>query len=198
MGRAKALLPIGDDTFLTRIVRTFLDAGVDDVVVVVGHDAESIVRDFSASGLPARFAVNREYDRGQLSSLLAGLALIDRPGVAAALVTLVDVPLVSATTVRAVIDRYRQTHAPIVRPTSGSRHGHPLLLDRSIFDELRGADPGTGAKPVVRAHASSAGDIDIADEGAFTDIDTADDYKRAMLSGLTTDPADRGPRRKES
>jgi CTP:molybdopterin cytidylyltransferase MocA len=73
-----------------------------------------------------------------------------------------------------------------------------LLLDRSIFDELRGADPGTGAKSVVRAHASSAGDIDIADEGAFTDIDTADDYKRAMLSGLTTDPADRGPRRKES
>jgi CTP:molybdopterin cytidylyltransferase MocA len=198
MGRAKALLPIGDDTFLTRIVRTFLDAGVDDVVVVVGHDAESIVRDFSASGLPARFVVNREYDRGQLSSLLAGLALIDRPGVAAALVTLVDVPLVSATTVRAVIDRYRQTHAPIVRPTSGSRHGHPLLLDRSIFDELRGADPGTGAKPVVRAHTSSAGDIDIADEGAFTDIDTADDYKRAMLSGLTTDRADRGPRRKES
>src|SRR2546428_8074564 len=78
MGRAKALLPIGDDTFLTRIVRTLLDAGVDDVVVVVGHDAESIVRDFSASGLPARFVVNREYDRGQLSSLLAGLAVIEK------------------------------------------------------------------------------------------------------------------------
>lgn len=197
MGRAKALLPIGDDTFLTRIVRTLLDAGVDDVVVVVGHDAESIVRDFSASGLPARFVVNREYDRGQLSSLLAGLAVIDRPGVAAALVTLVDVPLVSATTVRAVIDRYRQTHAPIVRPTSGSRHGHPLLLDRSMFDELRAADRETGAKPVVRAHASSDGDIDIADEGAFTDIDTADDYRRATLSGLTSD-ADRRPRRQES
>ena len=196
MGRAKATLPLGDhETFLSRIVRTFLDAGVDDVVVVVGHDAESIAGDFSASGLPARFVVNREYDRGQLSSLLAALAVIDRPGVVAALVTLVDVPLVSTTTVRAVIDRYRQTHAPIVRPTSGSRHGHPLLIDRSLFDELRAADPQRGAKPIVRAHASPDGDVDVTDEGAFIDVDTADDYKRVLLNGLTSDGADRGPRR---
>jgi molybdenum cofactor cytidylyltransferase len=199
MGRAKASLPLGADTFLTRIVRTFLDAGVDDVVVVVGHDADAIVADFSASGLPARFVVNREYDRGQLSSLVAGLALIDRPGVAAALVTLVDVPLVSASTVRAVIERYRHTHAAVVRPTSGSRHGHPLLLDRSLFDELRAADPATGAKPIVRAHASLRGDIEIADEGAFTDIDTAEEYQRLLISDQTgSSAADRGPLRGES
>ena len=133
MGRAKALLPLGGDTFLSRIVRTFLAAGVDDVVVVVGHDAEAIVGAFP-SELPVRFVENRGYDRGQLSSLLTGLAVIDRPGVRAMLVTLVDVPLVTPATVRAVIDRYRQTHAPVVRPTSGSRHGHPLIIDRSLFD----------------------------------------------------------------
>ena len=198
MGRAKASLPLGADTFLTRIVRTFLDARVDDVVVVVGHEADAIVTDFSASGLPARFVVNREYDRGQLSSLVAGLALIDRPGVVAALVTLVDVPLVSASTVRAVIERYRQTHAAVVRPTSGSRHGHPLLLDRSLFDELRGADSATGAKPIVRAHASPSGDIEIADEGAFTDIDTAEEYQQLLISDQTaSSAADRGPLRGE-
>jgi len=195
MGRAKASLPIGggDDTFLSRIVRTFLEASVEDVVVVVGHDAESIVADFARSGLPARFVVNANYDRGQLSSMLAGLAVVDRPGVAAALMTLVDVPLVSAATVRAVIDRYRATHAPVVRPTSGSRHGHPLLLDRSMFDLLRAADAEVGAKPIVRVHASAAGDLEIADdEGAFTDIDTAEDYKRMLVSGrMSADPADR-------
>ncbi len=71
MGRAKATLPLGSDTFLTRIVRTYLAAGVDDVVVVVGHDAPTIVESFAPSGLPARFVVNRAYDRGQLSSLVA-------------------------------------------------------------------------------------------------------------------------------
>ena len=181
MGRAKATLPAGDGhTFLTRIVRTFLDADVDDVIVVVGHDADAIAASFSESGLPARFVVNRDYDRGQLSSLLAGLDVIDRPGVTAVLVTLVDVPLVSPATVRAVIDSYRRTRAPIVRPTSGDRHGHPLLIDRSIFGALRAADPSTGAKPIVRAHATAAGDIAIDDEGAFTDIDTEEDYRRTI------------------
>ena len=179
MGRPKAALPLGDgDTFLTRIVRTFRAAGVQDVIVVVGHDAEAIVASFAESDLPARFVMNAAYDRGQLSSLVTGLNAVDRPGVAAVLVTLVDVPLVSAATVRAVLECYRATKAPVVRPTSALRHGHPLLLDRSLFDVLRRADPAAGAKSVVRAHASPAGDLPIADEGAFTDIDTTGEYER--------------------
>ena len=180
MGRAKATLSAGaGHTFLTRIVQTFLDADVGDVIVVVGHDADAIASRFSESGLPARFVVNQEYDRGQLSSLVAGLGVVDRPGVSAVLVTLVDVPLVSAATVRAVVESYRRTRAPIVRPTSGDRHGHPLLIDRSLFAALRGADPSAGAKPIVRAHATAEGDIPIEDEGAFTDIDTEDEYRKA-------------------
>jgi molybdenum cofactor cytidylyltransferase len=183
MGRAKALLPFdSDDTFLTRIVRTLVEAAVGDVVVVVGHEADKVTAAFAPSGLPARFVENHDYDLGQLSSLVAGLAMVDRPGVRAVLVTLVDVPLVSAATVRAVIERYRQTHAPVVRPTSGSRHGHPLLLDRSLFAQLRVADPRAGAKSVVRAHASPVGDVEVTDEGAFTDIDTRDDYERFVVN----------------
>jgi molybdenum cofactor cytidylyltransferase len=181
MGRAKATLPAGDGhTFLTRIVQTFIDAGVDDVIVVVGHDADPIANSFAASGLRARFVVNRDYDKGQLSSLLAGVDVVDRPGVAAMLLTLVDVPLVSSATVRAVIDAYHRTRAPIVRPTSGSTHGHPLLIDRALFGALRAADPAAGAKPIVRAHASAAGDIAIDDEGAFVDIDTEEEYRKAF------------------
>jgi molybdenum cofactor cytidylyltransferase len=179
MGRPKATLPLaGGDIFLTRIVRTFLEAHVDDVVVVVGHDADAIVSAFSTSGLPARFVENREYERGQLSSLIAGLDMIDRPGVGAALVMLVDAPLVSAATVRAVVDRYRETHAPVVRPVRRNQHGHPVLIARSLFDAIRRADPHEGAKAVVRAHASPAGDVDVDDEGAFGDIDTPEAYDR--------------------
>lgn len=179
MGRAKATLPLGgDDTFLTRIVRTLFAAGVEDVVVVVGHEADAIVSGFVSEHLRARFVENREYDRGQLSSLVTGLSVVDRPGVRAVLVTLVDVPLVSAATVRAVVECYRRTHAPVVRPTSGARHGHPLLVDRSLFAALRAADPVSGAKPVIRAHASPLGDLPIDDEGAFVDIDTENDYRK--------------------
>lgn len=184
MGRPKALLPLPDgETFLTRIINTFEGAGVDDVVVVLGHEAEAIAASVAERGLAARVVVNRDYESGQFSSLLVGLRAIDRPGVQALLLTLVDVPLVSATTVRVVIDRYRASRAPIVRPVSAVRpdvHGHPVLIDRSLFDALRAADPSTGAKSIVRGHASAAGDVISNDEGAFLDIDTPEEYERVM------------------
>ena len=186
MGRLKANLPVSAspgndvDTFLTHIVRTLLDAGIDDVVIVLGHEMDAVLRSFAESGLPARFVENADYASGQLSSLVAGLRVVDRPGVVATLVTLVDIPFVSVATVRAVVERYQRTHAPIVRPTRGGRHGHPMLVDRALFDDLRHADPNEGAKRVVRAHATAEGDVEVDDEGAFADIDTPEDYSRAL------------------
>lgn len=179
MGRPKATLALpGGDTFLTRIVRTFTAAGVEDVVVVVGHEADAIVASFANVDLVARFVENPEYEQGQLSSLLAGLRVVDRPGVEAALVTLVDVPLVSEATVRAVVARYRETRAPIVRPVRRDTHGHPVLIGRSLFDAIRHADPAVGAKPIIRANVSAAGDVAVDDDGAFADADTPEDYDR--------------------
>jgi len=184
MGRSKATLPLDSgDTFLSRIVRTFADAGVEDVVVVVGHDADAIVASFAAvegAAARARFVDNPDYEQGQLSSLLAGLRVVDRPGVVAVLMTLVDVPLVSPDTVRAVVERYRTTRAPIVRPIHGDRHGHPVLIDRSLFDALRHADPSTGAKPIIRANVSAMGDVQVDDAGAFADADTPEDYEEMI------------------
>jgi molybdenum cofactor cytidylyltransferase len=179
MGRTKALLPLGGETFVSRIVATFRSAGVEDVVVVVGHDAARVAEALGRIDVPPRVIVNPDYETGQLSSILAGLRAVDRPGVTAMLMTLVDVPLVSVDTVRAVLMRYRSTSAPVVRPVSGGRHGHPVLLDRVLFSMIRGADPASGVKPIVRAHASARGDVEVSDEGAFTDIDTPDEYAGA-------------------
>src|SRR5688500_13000200 len=148
MGRTKALLPLGDaDTFLTRIVSAFRAAGVEDVVVVLGHDAEAIASARADRKVAARIVINSDYERGQFSSLLAGLQVVDRPGVAGMLLTLVAVPLVSPETIRAVVARHRATAAPIVRPVSGTRHGHPVLIDRRLSDAVRQADPGDGSEP---------------------------------------------------
>jgi molybdenum cofactor cytidylyltransferase len=188
MGRAKATLPLAEGgTFLTRIIRTLRDAAVEDVVVVIGHDPEPILRSLEPSGLTFRLVMNTEYESGQLSSVLAGLRAIDRPGVTAMLVTLVDVPLTSASTVRAVLERHRATRAPIVRPVDRSRHGHPVLIDRVLFPLVRSADPTRGMKPIVRAHASAAGDVEIEDEGAFIDVDTPEEYQRLVGGAAGTD-----------
>jgi molybdenum cofactor cytidylyltransferase len=181
MGRPKALLPIGSagDTFFDRVTRTLLDAGIEDVIVVVGADAEAI----HAGARPrsgVRIVDNPDHDQGQLTSLLAGLHAIDAARATALLVTLIDVPLVSVATVRTLIAAQRERGAPIVRPVSNGRHGHPVIFGRELFSELQRADPAHGAKLVVRAHAADMIEVPIDDEGAFTDIDTREEYERII------------------
>lgn len=180
-GRPKALLPLADGrTFIQAIVDSLIAAGVDDIVIVVGHEADAVIDHVAARASTARCVINPHYRRGQFSSVLAGLEAIDRPGVEAMLMTLVDVPLVSGSTIRAVIDRFHVTRAPVVRPIRGNDHGHPVLIARPLFHALRMADPRDGAKPVVRAHVSAAGDVPVSDEYSFRDVDTPDEHVRLL------------------
>jgi molybdenum cofactor cytidylyltransferase len=180
-GRTKALLRVDErETFISRIVRTFQEAGVGEIVVVAGHEAERVASAVADGRIAARVVVNPGFASGQFSSVLAGLAAVERSGVEAILLTLVDVPMVAAATVRAVIERYTLTHAPVVRPVLGDLHGHPVLIDRRLFAALRSADPAAGAKPIVRAHVSPEGDVEVEDRGAFADVDTPADYRRVI------------------
>ena len=189
MGRTKTLLTLGGgETFLSRIVRTLTEGGIEEIVVVIGADAPVIRASIEKSVMPVRVVDNPEYEEGQLSSLLKGIQAIDRPGVRAALVTLIDVPLVAAATVRTLLQEYRSGSALIVRPASRGRHGHPVIFDRALFDELRQANLTEGAKQVVRAHSGDLLNVEITDEGAYTDIDTPEEYDsphfRLAMKGL--------------
>jgi molybdenum cofactor cytidylyltransferase len=182
----KALLPATapGETFLSQLAATLLAGGLDDLVLVLGHEGpgerDALAKALAALPMPVRPCVNPDPSRGQLSSLLTGLALVDRPGVSGMLVTPVDMPLVSAGTVRALLSAFRETGAPIVRPAWQGRHGHPVIFGRVLFDALRNADPAVGARAVVRAHASRAIDVAVTDDGAFMDVDTPEDYARAF------------------
>ena len=180
MGRAKASLPIGSsgETFVTRIVRTLRDGGIDDVLVVTGNHEQVVSACLANMDLPPRLVVNPTPELGQYSSLQIGLSEVVRPGVGAVLVTLVDVPLIKAETVRMLLEAYSQSCAPVVRPVRNGRHGHPVIFDRSVFNELKSMPASIGAKAVVRRHAEESVEVEVEDEGPFLDIDTLDDYQR--------------------
>jgi molybdenum cofactor cytidylyltransferase len=187
MGRTKALLPLGSsgETFLGRIIRVLREGGADAVVVVIGGDAAAVRASLPPDAVHVSSVENPQYEEGQLSSLLVGLAAVEQRhnNVEAVMMTLVDLPLISAATVRAVREAYlANPGAPLVRPRRGGRHGHPVIFNRSIFGELRRADPSKGAKPVVHAHAAEEVNVDVDDEGAFIDIDTPEDYERFIRS----------------
>lgn len=175
MGTPKALLRAGDRTFVRRILDVFREGGTDSAVVVVRPGQADVIAEVERAGFGTAI-VNAGAEEGQLSSLIAGLDAADGPGVQAVLVTLVDVPLVTAATVRTLLDRAATTSAGIVRAVHRGRHGHPVLFKRELFDALRRADPGVGAKAVTRSAAVE--DVEVDDPGVAQDVDTPDDYRR--------------------
>jgi molybdenum cofactor cytidylyltransferase len=180
MGQPKAALPLGQmgETVLARVVRTLIEGGVPGVVVVAGAHVDAVRAAMPGHEPRARIIEHTGWQRGQLSSLVSGLDAIDAPLLEAALVTLVDVPLVRPSTVAAVIEAWRRTRAPIVRPALGEQHGHPVIFDRSVFADLRSADLDTGAKAVFALHRDRIVNVEVDDAGAFEDIDTPEDYQR--------------------
>ena len=179
MGQAKAALTLGQtgETVVARVVRTLLEGGVPKLVVVAGAHIDAVRAAMPAHESRARLIEHPGWQHGQLSSLLAGLDAIDDPQLEAALVTLVDVPLVRASTVAEVIGAWRRTHPPIARPASGERHGHPVMFDRAVFGDLRGADRSKGAKAVFAIHRDQIVNVQVDDPGAFEDMDTPEQYQ---------------------
>lgn len=186
MGSPKALLADPDGSpFIVRIVSALAEAGLARVVVVTGAHHQGIVDACSSHPTLAdmvRCVRNPDPGRGQLSSLLVGMDAVVGPETEGLLVTLVDVPMVTSDTVRRVVRAWVLRRAPIVRPSVGGAHGHPVIFDRQVFANLRAAPLELGAKVVVRSHASRLENVPVEDAGCLLDIDTPDDYAQLGAS----------------
>lgn len=178
IGRPKALLPTGDGTpFLAAIMETMTGTAVDEVRVVVGHEAEQVI---DIGGLVRHVIVhNREFERGMLSSVQAGIRALP-PGTTAFLVWPVDQPLVRADTVDRIIDAWKGQDAPVVVPTRHGKRGHPTLFSAKLSAELLRAPEDEGARAVVHAHEKNLVEVEVDDPGILTDIDTPQEYRKAF------------------
>ena len=179
MGSPKALLPIGGVAFIERIVSALQASKVGKVVVVVGHHAEEIEK--VTARLSVLTVINKDYAKGQLSSLVAAIRRLETEDVAkevdGILVHLVDHPLLSASLVNHMIDRFYKSKKLIVVPKHKGRRGHPVIFSRELFPELLNTSLEQGAKAVVHAHRDETLEIETEDEGVTMDIDTPEEYR---------------------
>ena len=175
MGRSKASLVIGGETFLQRAVNTLAAGGCDDVVVVLNPD-EPGTADLVPDGI-ARSTWGGGAGTQQIDSLRAGLRAVT-PEAVAAVVLPVDHPRVEATTVTALIEASNAGGALIVRPVCDGRHGHPALFAARLFAELLQDDLPEGARTVVGRHAGDSKSVEVGDPGVLVDVDTLDDFEK--------------------
>ncbi len=173
-GQAKALATLDGEALVKRACRLLRDAGVDDVIVVVGLPHGDAVARFCQ----ARVVQNPEPSRGMLSSLRLGLELAQSLSADAMFVALVDHPRVRPDTARALYAEWRRSRAPLVRPRHAGRRGHPYLIDAKFSSQLLALRDEESPRPLFDA-VSGAVELDVDDPGVLEDLDTATDLDAA-------------------
>jgi molybdenum cofactor cytidylyltransferase len=175
MGRPKQLLPFAGGTVLSTVVSRLLDSPVDRVVVVLGHDADTL-RQSAGLGTDPRVAVvvNADWAEGMASSLRCGIAAC--ADAEAAIVALGDQPGIDRPLVARLVDAFR-AGAPLAVPVQGEERGHPVLFARALFSELLAVRGDLGAREVVARHWAAAAKVP---GKHLADIDTPSDYEACV------------------
>jgi molybdenum cofactor cytidylyltransferase len=180
MGSPKALLRMpgpGGETFLDRLIGVF-SACCAPVVVVLGHEPQAIRAGLARAG-EAEFVVNRNYERGQLSSLQCGLRALS-PHASGVLFTPVDYPAIAAETAAKLACAVERRVAEVAIPRCGGRHGHPVACAAALIPEFLALACDAQARDVIHAHAAGTVYIDVNDAGVLEDVDDREAYERLI------------------
>jgi molybdenum cofactor cytidylyltransferase len=147
---------------------------LDEVLVVVGHDAEEICRHVMLKR--ARFVEALDFQQGCTSSIRAGLAAL-HPQSAAVLLMLGDQPNIESDTIATVVESWRQTPTPIVRVSYRGRSGHPMLFAKTRFEQLKALHGDKGVWKLCDAHPEWLREIEV-DRPYPGDVNTWEDYTK--------------------
>jgi molybdenum cofactor cytidylyltransferase len=181
MGRAKQLLPLGGTTVLACTIDNVRSAGLDQIVLVLGAEAEAIRRQLPQSLLEGlKVVVNQAYAQGMASSLREGLSAL-HPQTSAAFIILGDQPFIRPQTLHEIIAGYHRSEAQIVIPSYQGERGNPVLLSRSVFSEVMALDGDTGCRAIFANHLDAILKVEVEDPGILLDIDNQEDYDRLRL-----------------
>jgi len=175
-GGPKALVRFGGRTLVERAIRTLADGGCRPVVVVLGAAEAEVRRSSDLAG--AVVAVNAAWSEGLGGSLRTGLTEARVASARAAVVLLVDQPLVTPALIGRLIGAWRA--GAVVAVAAYRRKGlTPVLLDQSTWDEVaRSAVGDVGARAFIRARPELVTLVDCDDVGAPDDIDSPEDLRR--------------------
>ena len=172
-GGGKLLAKLGGRPIIETVLHNLREAPVDEIIVVVGADAQRLRGVCEAYGV--RIVANEEWERGQSTSVLAGLRAC---GGEAAVVLLGDQPFIGAEAVERLVSAFSEG-ARVAVATYGGKRRNPVLFSREVWPLLEAELAGDeGARSVLRRHPELVVEVPCEEVGDPADVDTREDLRR--------------------
>ena len=171
----KQLLKFRESTLLGQVVANAKKSLLNEIIVVLGHDAAEIQKQVDLADV--KVVLNDNYKQGQSSSLKVGLSHVSKRS-HAAMFLLGDQPLVDECVINEVIKGYGGSLKPIVVPMFAGRRGNPVVIGRELFGELTATAKGdAGARVLFNRHAGLIQYMEMDSCFIHVDVDSMEDYK---------------------
>lgn len=169
----KMLHPIDGEPMIRHTANQVLAAGLGDIVVVTGHDADEVER--ALQGLEVRCTRNATPWAGMGTSLAAGANAL-KTATQAMFVILGDMPKLQPATILMLLGKLDPDGGhDIVVPVFEGKRGHPVLFAARYFSRLCALSGDTGARDILNAHPERVAAIPVDDPGTLIDVDTPQD-----------------------
>ncbi|WP_051688082.1 nucleotidyltransferase family protein [Desulfofalx alkaliphila] len=174
MGEPKLLLKLGDKTIIEHVIQNVVQANVNEVILVLGHKGEAIKG--VLSGYRLKYIYNPRYTEGQGTSVSAGVSAVN-PRSKGIIFLLGDQPLITASHINQLIDKFNGSDAVIVRPTGA---GNPTIFNSCLKNELLNLSGDVGGRQVVEKYKNHVLTVPIYNGHQSIDIDTQQDYLKVL------------------
>ena len=185
MGAFKPLLPFGSTTVIHNCIQNLRRAGIEDIVVVLGHRAEDLKQ--AVGDLRLEFAVNPDSTSEMGASIARGVKKL-LPETRAALIALTDLPAVPSDVIKAIMKEWTSGERLVV-PEFRGRGGHPVLVDLCFREELLNLDSSGGLRSFFEAHQEQVRRLPVNSPFIARDMDTWDDYRALHQEVFGVPPA---------
>jgi len=173
MGEPKLLLRIEGKRIIEWVVDSFKNV-VDELIVVLGHNPESLIPTLEKLG--TRWVVNENYREGMVASFKKGLEQLKNCD--AVFLALGDQPFVDRDFLMKAVDAWKEG-AKIVSPVYKGKKGHPVLFDQSLFNEILSLQKHEMIRDVIHHHGDKHHLVE-AGEWAVIDLDTPESFRKLM------------------
>jgi molybdenum cofactor cytidylyltransferase len=180
MGRPKQLLRIAGEMLLSRVVKMALASDLDKVVIVLGHQAKTVIASLGSEKThpKTKIVINERYKAGMSTSLQAGLNAV-RNFFPTVMVLLGDQPYVDTATVNLLLHCFRRTKQGICVPMHKGRKGLPVCFRQRFYDDIMQISGDRGARKIIRNHPEQLFQVTIDNPDCFFDIDNEVDLEAA-------------------